>query len=156
MLNSFMSFSRLLLILFFCLIWILLVRKYFKTRRGALIASMIMATLTSIVFYPALEVWNVVKACSYKSQDFDKAKWSSEIETRFKMSDKIIESGMLLGKSKSEVEEILGKGSQQNWNNKDILEYYLGFVPCPFKIDPDILAIEFYDGKAIKVSQYEG
>ena len=52
-----------------------------------------------------------------------------------------------------EVRQILG--DEKNKDVKDIWQYYLGFRPG-LSIDPDMLVIEFKDGKVIRVSRVEG
>ena len=46
------------------------------------------------------------------TKDFDRADWFKNKEERFQMSDDIIESKMLVGKSASEVKQLLG---EPNW-----------------------------------------
>lgn len=60
---------------------------------------------------------------------------------------------MLIGKTKAEVKLILG--DEENLENNDLWNYYLGYRPQLFGIDPDVLDIEFKDGKVIKVSQHQ-
>ena len=69
------------------------------------------------------------------------------------MSEDIIDSEMLIGKTKEEVINLLGKGYSlydDNW-----IAYYLGFVPGWIGIDPDVLDIYFKHGKVVRVGQHE-
>ena len=68
------------------------------------------------------------------------------------MSKNIINSEMLIGKTKEEVIELLGNKYSDHGENH--IEYYLGFVPRMLNIDPDYLDIYFENGKVIKVSQH--
>ncbi len=79
-------------------------------------------------------------------------KWSTNQETRYELSKDIIGSRMLIGKTKLEVLKILGDENNKIEENHWI--YYLGTRPELFNIDPDMLKIEFIDGKVIKVSQH--
>ena len=89
----------------------------------------------------------------HPSYDFDKERRFSDQEKRYEMSHNIIDSKMLMGKIKSEVWEILGK--KENTESSDIRSYYLWFEPGFMNIDPDVLDIEFENGKVIEVRQYE-
>jgi hypothetical protein len=89
----------------------------------------------------------------HPTHDFDKEKWFADKETRYELSEDIIESEMLIGKTKSEVRQILG--DENNTDQSDHWSYYLGFRPGFANIDPDVLDIEFKDGKVIRVGQHE-
>ena len=114
------------------------------------------ALIPTIVFSPIIYVsiiiiW-ILSVSYYPKKDFNKEKWDTNIEQRYEMSKDIIKSEMLIGKTKEEVIEILGQDYYEG--GKDIIYYYLGFVPALFNIDPDILDIYFENGKVIKVSQH--
>lgn len=73
------------------------------------------------------------------------------MEKRYEMSKNLIESQMLIGKTKAEIKQLLGASNDPDENNN--WNYYLGMKPGIISIDPDILEIEFKDGKAVKVWQ---
>ena len=89
----------------------------------------------------------------HPTHDFDKEKWFANKEKRYELSKNIIDSKMLIGKTKSEVRQILG--DESNTDASDYWYYYLGFRPGFANIDPDVLDIEFKDGKVIKVGQHQ-
>jgi hypothetical protein len=89
----------------------------------------------------------------HPTNDFDKQKWFANKETRYELSNNIIESKMLIGKTKSEVRQLLGDEGNNNESNH--WNYYLGFRPGFANIDPDVLDIEFKEGKVFNVRQYE-
>lgn len=69
------------------------------------------------------------------------------------MSDNIIETELLIGKTKEEVIKLLGKNFYSY--NENHIAFELGFVPRLFNIDPDVLDVFFKNGKVIKVDQHE-
>ncbi|MGI9527242.1 MAG: hypothetical protein ACR2MS_09050 [Weeksellaceae bacterium] len=69
------------------------------------------------------------------------------------MSEDIIESKILIGKTKEEITELLGQDFYSYGENH--IAYELGFVPGLFNIDPDVLDIYFENGKATKVEQHQ-
>ncbi len=60
---------------------------------------------------------------------------------------------MLIGKTKAEGKQI--PGDVEILENSDLLNYYLGYRPQLFGINPDVLDIEFKDGKVSKVTQHQ-
>ncbi len=107
--------------------------------------------LSPLVYVAAIVIW-IVSMTYYPSKDFDKQEWKSNIEERYQMSEDIIDSEILIGKSKQEVIELLGT---EYWSNgEDNISYYLGFVPGIANIDPDVLDIYFENGRVIKISQH--
>ena len=88
----------------------------------------------------------------YPSNNFDKTKWDTNKAERYKMSEDIIESEILIGKTKTEIIQLLGNDFYSY--NKNHIAYELGFVPGLFNIDIDVLDIYFENEKVIKVSQH--
>lgn len=121
-----------------------------KTRKAILWSATI---VTALLLYIGLIMLWFLSISYHPSYDFDTERWFSDQEKRYEMSHNIIDSKMLIGKTKSEVWEILGKG--ENTENSDIRSYYLWFEPGFMNIDPDVLDIEFENGKVIEVRQYE-
>jgi hypothetical protein len=121
-----------------------------KTR---IIATWITTIAVAPIIYFLIVLIFVFSSLYYPSHDFNKQKWISDTEKRYELSEDIIESKILIGKTKSQVEEMLGKSD--GWTEEDIWCYYLGYKPSLFGIDPDYLKIEFKNNKVVKVSQYE-
>jgi len=88
----------------------------------------------------------------YPSRDFDKHSWLEQPELRYEMSQEMINSEMLLGKSMEEVVLILGEG--YFYKTEEIIKYELGYVPGFIILDPDILSIEFDNGVVVRVRQH--
>ncbi len=151
-----MKISTLLIAIPAFFIWKWIFSRQFKTQRAKVIAALVMAVFTVPAVHVFLIIKQIVSDCSYGRVKFDKAIWISDAENRYLMANDLIDSGMLIGKTKFEVKEILGEGTERNWDNKDLLEYYLGVIPCPFAMDPYILSVEFKDQRVVEVVQFEG
>ncbi len=108
--------------------------------------------ISPIIYVGIVMIW-IFSISYYPSDDFNKKEWNLNIEERFKMSEDIIESEMLIGKSRDEVINILG--NNYSTNNENMLSYELGFVPGLFNIDPNYLDIILKNGKVISVKQNE-
>ena len=112
--------------------------------------------LTTIILTPAIYVglffiW-VAFATYYPERDFDKEKWTANIEKRYEYADDLVDSDMLIGLTKTEIKELLGKPEYENENS---MTYYIGFSPRHlFGIDPDYLEITFENGNAHETTIY--
>lgn len=90
--------------------------------------------------------------CYYPEHNFSKEEWQIDKEKRYEFSENIINSKMLIGKSKEEVKQILG--DEGNSNTSDNWSYYIGHIPEVGNIDPNSLCITFKDKKVAKVIQH--
>lgn len=59
-----------------------------------------------------------------QKKTFSKEKWSSDVNKRFKMVDSLISEGELIGKSRSQIIDLLGVNGMRS-NTGDSIEYYL-------------------------------
>jgi hypothetical protein len=92
---------------------------------------------------------------NYIKKIFNKSDWELFVESRFTMSENIIKSKLLIGKTMDEVIELLGDKECIIREDIGYIEFYLGFVPRLFAIDPHVLGLIFENGKVIKVVQRE-
>jgi len=114
------------------------------------------AIIPAIVLSPAIYVGIVMiwifSISYYPTKDFDRNEWISNTEERYRMSEDIIESDMLIGKNRADVIMLLG--TDYGTHNESSLTYELGFVPGLFNIDPDYLEIIFEMEEVLSVHQY--
>ena len=137
--------------IFFVCRWLL--KKFIKIDQKRKIATWV-ATLiaTPFIYFSIIMLWFFCMSY-HPAHNFDKVKWFTNKETRYELSEDIIESEMLIGKTKSEVRQILG--DENNSDQSEHWSYYLGFRPGFINIDPDVLDIEFEHGRVIRVGQHE-
>ncbi len=83
---------------------------------------------------------------------YDKAAWLSTPSERYKMVDDIIESQLLMRKSKAEVIELLGQPDTTLSQPEDGFIYRLGTPPSFFDDKPEQLLIIFELGSVSKVT----
>lgn len=121
-----------------------------NTRRFVAILPTII--ISPILYFGGIMIW-IFSVSYYPKIDFNQQKWTENTEERYKMSDDIIKNKILIGKTKSEIIELLGEDFYKYDENH--IAYDLGFVPGLFNIDPDVLDIYFENGKVIKVGQHE-
>lgn len=108
--------------------------------------------LSPLIYVGLIMLW-IFSISYYPTNDFDQTEWNSNVEERYKMSEDIIESRILIGKTHNEVIEILGTDFSSK--NERSITYELGHVPGLFNIDPDYLEIKLENGIVVSVYQYE-
>ncbi|MDC6362395.1 MULTISPECIES: hypothetical protein [Flavobacteriaceae] len=109
--------------------------------------------LSPIVYIGLIAIW-IISISYYPNKDFERSKWKLNVEERYEMSSDIIESNILIGKTKEEITELLGPDFYSHGENH--ISYELGHVPGLFNIDPDYLDIYFENGVVNKVQQHGG
>lgn len=137
---------------FFFWRWIL--KRYILSIRKRIIWSWIATIILTPCIYVGLVLLWIFCVSYYPNNDFDKKKWLSHKEKRYELSKDIINSKMLMGKSKYQVRQILGD-EVDNSNSLDLWIYGLGIRPELFNIDDSYLEIEFHSGKVVNVQQYK-
>lgn len=83
---------------------------------------------------------------------FDKHQWRSEPSRRYQMVDDLIESQLLIEKTKNEVIGLLGEPDESISADKDVFLYRLGNPPTFFELKREQLLIVFEDDKVYKVA----
>ena len=140
------------IVLFYFWRWIL---KKFMTleERKRIITTWLLTILSAPIAYAFIIIIWLLISLYHPSYEFDKQKWKTNIENRYELSDDIIDSQFLIGKTKSEVKQLLGE--PDGWSQDDNWSYYLGYKPGIIgSIDPDYLDIEFKNNKVVKVGQH--
>lgn len=133
--------------------WVITKLNIGNDRNRKFLAIIPTVILSPIIYVGLVIIW-VLCISYYQTAEFDQNEWNSNIEERYKMSEDIIESEILIGKTREEVIQILGNNFSAN--NESELIYELGFVPGLLNIDPDYLGIKLENGIVINVYQYEG
>jgi hypothetical protein len=137
---------------YFLSIWFLNKFKLGNEKNRKFLAIIPTILLSPILFGGIIQLW-IFSISYYPKTDFNKQEWASNKEERYKMSNDIMESNLLIGKTKDEVITLMGNDFYKYDDNH--IAYDLGFVPGLFKIDPDVLDIYFKNGKVFKVGQHE-
>lgn len=83
---------------------------------------------------------------------FDKNEWRSSPKQRYQMVDDIIESQLLIGKTKGEIILLLGEPNSSISADKDVFLYRLGTPPTFFESRREQLLIAFENEKVLKVA----
>ncbi|MGC6432503.1 MAG: hypothetical protein ACON5F_15775 [Jejuia sp.] len=109
------------------------------------------------VLYPLINIFFSFHHQKY----FDAEAWSDKPALRYEMSDNIIDKDLFIGKSKENVETILGVSEWYSWddslkaNSPEMWNYNLGFKPGAFNMTQECLEIVFKNNKAVSIKQYQ-
>jgi len=96
-------------------------------------------------------------------KQFESKAWNEKPGLRYEMIDQMINDNFLIGKSKEEVSNLLGKVQWLSWNkttndfDPNVWNYGLGLIPGAFKNIKEDVEITFKNDKVslIKLSQSE-
>jgi hypothetical protein len=115
----------------------------------------ILIWLATIILTPILFVglaWIVVFVWTYyPNKDFNQNDWQANQYKRYEYSASIIDSRILVGRSKRQVRELLGPGEYNA--DPDTFKYDLGDQPDIFGIDEPFLFVYFENGKVARVEK---
>jgi len=136
---------------FFILRWIL--KRFIQDKKTRNWTSII----GTIILAPILYLGLVLAFFSYlffePQYDFDREKWFDDKHSRFEMIDDIEESGILKGKSKTEIIEFIGEPEFKD--STDIWTYDLGMSGAGFGWQFNSLELTFQNGKVSYVKKIE-
>lgn len=133
-----------------CLFWSL----FFRSIKNAIkrkIIIILLSLASAPIIYVGLALLFFFAISYYPNRDFDKEKWKTDPEKRYELTKDLINSKILIGKTKAEVIQVLG--IEDNEDRIDNWSYYVGFKPMIVNIDPDVLEIFFKNGKVVLISQ---
>ncbi len=133
--------------------WRRILRSKLKNQKYKNLVLGLLTLVSAPLVYLGLIISFIWLVSYHPKHQFDKQVWTNDVEKRFQLSDNIIDSEMLINKTKEEVIDILGQENNELDNDRWI--YYLGFKPGLLSIDPDILELTFENGKVVDVRQYK-
>ncbi|WP_282133637.1 hypothetical protein [Cellulophaga baltica] len=136
---------------FFILRWIL--KRFIQNKKTRNLTSIAGTIIIAPILYLIL-IFAFFSYLFYEPQyDFEKEKWFAYKHSRHEMRDDIVESGILKGKSQSEIIEIIGKPESNDSN--DLWKYDLGMSGAGFGWQFNYLELTFENGKVTNVKKIE-
>lgn len=125
----------------------------FRKKSHRLVLTGLTTILMTPLLYAAIIFLWVFAASYYPSKSFDQNIWKHNPMSRYEITDDLIESELLVGKSENEVRSILGEYTFTY--NENHWAYEIGYVPGLLNIDPSVLDVYFENGVVIKVGKHE-
>jgi hypothetical protein len=132
-------------------IWQWLFKKPIVSKRKRVVATWLVTMFSTPLAYVIIILIWFLAGIYYPNHNFNKADWINNKGERYELSDDIINSKMLIGKTKVNVEKLLG--DEGNKEDSDDWFYDLGFTPG--SIDPDSMEIEFKSGNVENVVRHK-
>jgi len=136
----------------------LFVRTIDKRKWLTVLVSLVITPLIYFyLLYPMINIFTNYHHQKYFSSEL----WMENPALRYELSDNMINSGVLKGKSKTEVKNLLGKPEWLSWNdslkahNKDKWNYALGLEPGAFNEQKECIELSFKNEKLTKIEQYQ-
>lgn len=149
------------LVVIFNLIIFVLVFLFVKTidkrKWLSVLVSLVLTPLVYFyVFYPILNIFS-----SYHHQKyFNSEVWIEKPSLRFEMTENILKSDTLIGKTKPEIQKLLGTYEWLSWNDtiknhdENLWNYALGLKPGALNNKKECMTIVFKDGKVLDIETY--
>ncbi|WP_353778358.1 hypothetical protein [Winogradskyella sp. 3972H.M.0a.05] len=150
-----------LLVVFLILVFVLVflfVRTIDKRRWLTFLISLVLTPLVYFyMFYPFL---NIITPFHHQKR-FNAEAWEAKPGLRYEMIKNMKETDFLIGKSKTEIDSLLGKAEWLSWDeaakahDDNKWNYGLGLLPGAFNENKECLTVIFEDNKAVALEQYQ-
>lgn len=112
-----------------------------------------------VYFYAAYPMINIFSDYHHQKY-FNSEAWNEKPALRYELSDDMIASEVLIGKTKAEIESLLGTHEWLTWNDSlkahdsNRWNYALGIEPGAFNIKKECLEIYFEDDHVLDLRTY--
>ncbi|WP_299227864.1 hypothetical protein [uncultured Psychroserpens sp.] len=149
------------LVILMCIVFILVflfVKTIDKRKWLTILVSLLITPI--VYFYAAYPMINIFTNYHHQKH-FVSETWKEKPTLRYELSDDMIQSKALIGKSKVEVEALLGAYEWLTWNdskkNHDTNKwnYSLGIEPGAFNTNKECIEIVFKDDYAVAINPYK-
>ncbi|ULC60765.1 hypothetical protein MBM09_07145 [Flaviramulus sp. BrNp1-15] len=145
------------LVVVFILVW-LFINTIDKRKWLTFLISLVLAPIVYFyLFYPMLNIFS-----SYHHQKyFNTEAWKEKPALRYEMIGNIVDESLFTGKTKSEVEMLLGKSEWFGWddsikaNSPEKWNYNLGIKPGAFNKMQECVEFSFSNNRVNTIKQYQ-
>jgi hypothetical protein len=124
-----------------------------EPRVRKVILTWLATIIATPIFYVTVVLIFILVSEYYPNRDFEKKLWQNDKEHRYEYTHDLIQRKILIGKSKKQVLQLLGKDTDTTQTVS--LEYDIGFRPELTGIDPSYLIINFKNGRVDNVEEYD-
>jgi hypothetical protein len=149
-----------IIVIFFVSIFVLVflfVKTIEKRKWLAILVSLVLTPIVYFyIFYPILNIFS-----SYHNEKyFNSEVWIEEPSSRYEMTNNILESDTLNGKTKPEIQQLLGTYEWLSWNDsiknhdENLWNYALGMKPGAMNTKKECMTIIFKEGKVANIETY--
>lgn len=127
-----------------------LLKKRIENKTNRRLMLWLLTILSTPVFFVSCIVFFFMVTSYYPKHAFTENRWATEKETRYEMEDDLINSKLLVGKTKAEVVQIVGL--EGNELKSDSWRYFMGKKPG-FTFESSQIEVNYKDGKVETVGR---
>lgn len=149
------------LVVLICIVFVLVFLFLNTVDKRKWLTFLVSLVLTPIVYfymvYPMINIFS-----SYHHQKYFKAElWKENPELRYEISDDMIDSEVLMGKTKTEIISLLGTYEWLGWNdalkkhNDNKWNYSLGIEPGAFNTKKECIELVFKNDKVVAINLFK-
>ena len=131
-------------------LWRWLFRRWIKGLTAIKPLTWLITFITTPLIYVGIVLLGLGIISYYPARDFNAMDWKTDRNSRYELSENLIKSHLLIGKSKEEVRTLLGK--EKNTSLMRTWTYYLGIKPG-LGVDESILKVHFQNNKVTAVEE---
>ncbi|GGI57575.1 hypothetical protein [Winogradskyella haliclonae] len=149
-----------LLVIFMLVVFILLFLFLNTVDKRKWLTGLISLVLTPLAYFHLLYPFINIVSNYHHQKYFDAEAWLEKPALRYEMIDFTIESDTLKGKSKTEIETLLGKAEWLSWDDAKKMHddnkwnYGLGIEPGAFTEEKSNVEIIFNNNKVVRLKTY--
>lgn len=149
------------LVILMCIVFVLVflfVRTIDKRKWLTILVSLV---LTPIVYFYALYPMINIFSNYHHQKYFSSELWTEKPALRYELSDDMMASEVLIGKTKNETETLLGTYEWLSWDdakkdhNPNKWNYSLGIEPGAFNTEKECVEVVFKNDKVTEVNPYK-
>ena len=143
-------------VIIFVLVY-LFVKTIDKRKWLNILVSLVLTPIVYLyLFYPVLNIFS-----SYHHQKyFNSEAWLEKPNLRYEMTDNMLRTDTLIGKTKPEVQKLLGTYEWLSWNDSiknhddNLWNYALGQVPGAMNTMKECMTVVFRNDRVVKLETY--
>lgn len=148
-----------LLAIVFILVWLFMNTVDHRKWLTFLVSLVLAPIVYFYVFYPLLNIFSSY----HHKKHFNAEAWKDSPALRYEMGRDILNDSIFIGKTKTEIKQLLGKSEWQGWNNElkinspDKWNYNLGVKPGAFNNMQECIELQFAENivKTVRLYQLE-
>ncbi len=145
------------LIISFVLVW-LFVKTIDKRKWLTLLLTIVLSPILYFyLFYPLLNIFSSYHHEKY----FDAQQWIKKPSSRYEMINDMVSNKILIGKTKAEIQTLLGKYEWLSWDkalnakSKDKWNYNLGLKPGALNKKMECMELNFNNAQVTALRRYQ-
>lgn len=149
------------LVLLMCIVFVLVFLFVNTIDKRKWLTILVSLVVTPFIYFYALYPMINIFSNYHHQKYFSSELWIEKPLLRYELSDDLIASEVLIGKTKTEVDSLLGTYEWLSWDDTekthddDKWNYSLGIEPGAFNTEKECIEIVFKEDKVISINPYK-